>query len=161
MLLLVLLAACGGQGGEAVEAAAPSGETPRSATVAAANPTASSASPAEPRRLPLDAENAKRLVRDLIEAFKAGDRARVEALWARDGGTWTDDAGFAKRASYYQGMEFDLDPKTMETGDRSGALVVVVHARKAGAEWLWTYLVSEIGGELRAGGAEARLAGTP
>jgi len=155
---LLLFATCGGSHEASGKPAAAAQSTPAGA---AAPRAASGESNAAPRELPLDAANAKQLVRDLIEAFQDGDRAKVEALWARDGGTWTDQAGFEKRASGYREMEFDLDLETMETGDRGSAIAVVVHAKKEGAPWNWVFLVSEIGGALRAGGVEVHPAGLP
>lgn len=163
-VVLLLLAACGG-GREASGApgAAPTGAPAASAP---APPSARAGSETEgaaaaPRALPLTVDNARELVRDLIEAFQDGDRARVEALWARDGGTWTDPSGFEQRAAGYRETEFDLDLETMETGERGPAIAVVVHGKKDGAPWNWTFLVSEIGGALRAGGVEAHPAGLP
>jgi len=158
-MALLLFAACGGDDGGAARAVAPSGAA--EAAAPAAKATKGPVASAEPRRLPLDADNAREVVRDLIEAFQDGDRARVEALWARDGGTWTDQAGFDARATGYRETEFDLDLETMETGDRGRAILVVVHAQKDGALWNWTFLVSEIDGALRAGGVEAHPAGLP
>jgi hypothetical protein len=155
---LILFATCGGNHEAAGAPAASAPSTPAAAEVPRA---ASGEGAAAPRKLPLDVPNAKQLVRDLIEAFQAGDRARVEALWARDGGTWTDQAGFEKRASGYREMLFDLDLEAMETGDRGRAIAVVVHAKKEGAPWNWVFLVSEIGGALRAGGVEVQPAGVP
>jgi len=160
-LVVLLLVACAGGGDEPVAA---SKESPAHAAPAAKAAAASAgpASPnAAPRRESLTAENAKQVVRDLIEAFRAGDRAAVEALWARDGGTWSDQAGFEARAAGYRRAEFDLTPESMETADRSGTILVVVRARQDGADWLWSFLVAEIGGSLRAGGVESRPAGAP
>lgn len=99
------------------------------------------------------------LVLSLIEAFQAGDRAAVEELWARDGGTWTDDEGFAARAVGYQESEFD--PESIETLERSGTTYVAVHADRDSQELVWVFMVTEIDGLLRAGGVEVRPAGMP
>jgi hypothetical protein len=97
----------------------------------------------------------------LIEAFQAGDRAAVEALWARDGGTWRDAAGFRERAKYYQDAEFDLDPASIESVEQGDTTTLAVHAESAGIGYTWIFRVSEIDGELRAGGVETRPAGLP
>ncbi len=96
----------------------------------------------------------------LIEAFQAGDQDGVEALWARDGGTWTNAEGFRKRAAYYQKAEFDLDPRSITTtGDSSPQ--VVVKAKQDGQDHIWIFHVLEIKGTLRPGGVETRPAGLP
>jgi len=97
----------------------------------------------------------------LIEAFQAGDQARVEELWARDGGTWRDAAGFQKRAAYFQQSEFDLAPDSITTTNRQGLDQVIVPARQDGQDQLWSFLVTETDGKLKAGGVEVRPAGMP
>jgi len=103
----------------------------------------------------------KDVVIALIEAFQTGDQAAVEALWARDGGTWTDAAGFRERAAYYQKAEFDLDPKSIEVNTSQGAPMVIVRARQDGQDFIWRFLITKIDGTLRAGGVEAYPAGMP
>ncbi len=96
----------------------------------------------------------------LIEAFQAGDQARVEELWARDGGTWTNAEGFRQRAAYFQKAEFDLDPRSITTTGESSPQVVV-KARQDDQDHIWIFHVLEIKGTLRAGGVETRPAGLP
>jgi len=161
VFVVLLFAACAGGGKEAPAASNQAPTPAASASRAAAAPAEPARASAAPRHEPLTAESAKQVVRDLIEAFRAGDRAAVEALWARDGGTWSDQAGFEARAEGYRRAEFELAPESMETADRSSAILVVVRARQDGADWLWSFLVAEIGGSLRAGGVESRPAGVP
>jgi hypothetical protein len=97
----------------------------------------------------------------LIGAFQAGDRERVEALWARDGGTWRDDEGFRARAAYYQRAEFDLEPESITVRREGETTRVVVEAREDGKDFIWVFLVTEIDGSLRAGGVVTRPKGTP
>ncbi len=154
------LAACAGGGSPgAAEEPAAGGPPAAPASVAAPAPApsgegeraAAAAAPADPRAA----------VVALVEAFRAGDRDRVDALWARDGGTWTDAAGFRRRAAAYQATDFDLDPGAMTTFVQGDTTTVAVPARRDGAATVWTFRVREIDGVLRVGGVETRPAGMP
>lgn len=103
----------------------------------------------------------KMVVIDLIEAFRAGDREKVESLWARDGGTWTDDEGFRKRAAHFREAEFDLDPSSIVVYTGQGTPQVCVFAEEDGKDYVWSFLVAEIDGRLRAGGMQVSLKGLP
>lgn len=151
-IAIVLATACGGgaDGGAQPPADAPA-STARAATRDASGPSAATSAPGEP----VD------VVIALIRAFQAGDRAAVEARWAADGGTWRDDAGFRERAGYYQRAEFELEPEKISTREDHGATFVAVQAKQDGQAYIWTFLVREIDGTLRAGGVESRPAGLP
>jgi hypothetical protein len=95
----------------------------------------------------------------LIEAFQAGDQERVEALWARDGGTWRDAEGFRARAAPYQSSEFDLDPESITINYDHGLPQVVVRATQDGQDYIWGFFVSEFDGVVRAGGVVTRAVG--
>ncbi len=158
-IVVILTVACGGAdtgeraGGDDVPRRAES-------TRATSGPTA----PSDARSSSTEADHPgspQEVVVALIEAFQAGDRARVEALWARDGGTWTDDAGFRERAAYFQAAEFDLDPGSIVTDTSQGTPMVIVTARQNGRDFAWRFLIAEIDGRLRAGGVETYPVGMP
>jgi hypothetical protein len=158
LMLLMVTCACGGSTApEQTETAREGREAAGQVGATASEVPADSDVPGAEEPRP---ETPKEVVVALIEAFQAGDRARVESLWARDGGTWTDAAGFHARAAYYQKAEFDLDPDSIIVTDGQPPQVVV-RARQDGQEYHWCFLVSEIGGTLRAGGVETRPAGMP
>ena len=153
-VVLTLAVACGGgeEGAPDPEAESPglsTGDTQASSVSEGVSPSAP------------HPDTPEEVVVALIEAFRAGDQARVEALWARDGGTWTDAAGFRKRAAYYKDSEFDLASGSIATTDRQGPHQVVVKAKQDGQDYVWVFLVTEIDGTLRAGGVEVRPAGMP
>lgn len=154
LLTVVALAACGGP--STPPAAGPEAtSTPPPAAQMATPPLPSAdlagVRPTEPRAV----------VIALIRAFQARDRTAVEALWARDGGTWRDDAGFRERARYYEETEFDLDAASIESVEQGETTMVAVQAQSGGAAYTWVFRVIEIDGELRAGGVEVRPTGLP
>ncbi len=166
IVLMLTVACAGGDGGERADGAGTpetTGSAPTSQQqTSGAEPSSSTVSdrgggsPTAPHP-----DTPKDVVIALIKAFQAGDQAAVEALWARDGGTWTDAAGFRERAAYYQKAEFDLDPASMKAATRLETTTVIVKARQGGQDYVWSFLVTEIDGRLRAGGVEAHLAGLP
>lgn len=162
-LILAPLVACGGgDGTERSESRDRPGEEVRETTPAEAEGDRETVRVGEQTTIRTP-DSPKETVIALIEAYRAGDRERVDELSPDLRGRRHDEEAFAERVDHYRELEFDLRPEAIGEYEFGGGTyrVAVPATDEDGQEWNYVFNVRESDGGFEAGEPEAQVPGVP